>query len=137
LTEKIFRIEKVNPIRFFGTDNANLKILKTHFPKLKITSRGDEIKVGGTAEEIDDFDVKLQKLLDHLDEYPSMSEDDIVSILINGRAEEQGVSAVNGGDVIVYGPRGLMVRARTKNQKVLVESSEQNDIVFARLWPLL
>lgn len=136
MTEKIFRVEKVNPIRFFGTDNANLKILRAQFPKLKITSRGDEIKVGGSEEELAVFEVKLDALLTHLDAYPSMTHNDIAQLLgveeqQSAKSENQNSTANGNGEVIVYGPKGLMVRARTKNQKVLVEAASENDIVFA------
>jgi phosphate starvation-inducible protein PhoH and related proteins len=132
LTEKIFRVEKVNPIRFFGVDNANLQILKTHFPKLRITSRGDEIKTSGTEKEIRAFGSKLKGLLDQLDMYPSMSDADVKEYLEKEEKREVIPASVNPGDnVIVHGPRGIMIRARTENQKRLVASVNQNDIVFA------
>lgn len=131
MVEKIFRVEKVNPIRFFGIENTNLKILRSQFPKLKITSRGDEITVGGAEQEIDTFEIGLNKMLDHLDEYPDMTEADIVQLL--GQDIEATVPTIktDQSDVIVYGPKGALIRARTPNQKLLVEATETNDIVFA------
>ncbi len=37
----------------------------------------------------------------------------------------------NPNDVLVFGPNGKTVRARTANQKLLVQRAEKNDIVFA------
>ncbi|MBI1305345.1 MAG: AAA family ATPase [Bacteroidetes bacterium] len=132
MTEKIFRVEKVNPIRFFGIDNANLKLLKLHFPKLKITSRGDEIKASGAEDELLVFEEKLERLFHHLDQYPNLTAGDVESLLTENRIAENGTgSSALPSDVLVYGPRGLMVKARTENQKKLVEASTKNDIVFA------
>jgi len=132
LTEKIFQVEKVNPIRFFGVDNANLQILKLHFPKLRITSRGDEIKASGTEADISAFDLKLQGLLDQLDMYPNMTDIDVAEYFSKS---ENGVKQQNSvrlnDNVIVHGPKGVMIRARTHNQKAFVASVEHNDIVFA------
>jgi len=37
----------------------------------------------------------------------------------------------NPNDVLVFGPNGKSVRARTANQKRMVTASEKNDIMFA------
>src|SRR5689334_10381370 len=37
----------------------------------------------------------------------------------------------NANDILVFGPNGKSVRARTANQKKLVQQAEKNDIVFA------
>jgi len=37
----------------------------------------------------------------------------------------------NPNDILVFGPNGKSVRARTANQKKLVQQAEKNDIVFA------
>lgn len=37
----------------------------------------------------------------------------------------------NPNDILVFGPNGKTVRARTANQKAMVTSIEKNDILFA------
>ncbi|MCB0734398.1 MAG: PhoH family protein [Flavobacteriales bacterium] len=131
MTEKIFRVENVSPIRFFGIDNSNLKLLKAHFPNLTLTSRGDEIKARGEVEELEKFSKTLTDLLTHLERYPNLTDVDVAAML--GSEPEETPSGEEGGipDVLVYGPKGTMVKARTKNQKVLVSEALKNDVVFA------
>ena len=53
MTETIINLETVNPIEFFGVNNGKLDILKKKFPLLKILSRGTQIKLSGSPEQIE------------------------------------------------------------------------------------
>lgn len=128
MTEKIISIDRVNPGRFFGPDNSNFKYLKSLFPKLKLSSRGDQIKVSGSEEEIDVFESKIAQMLDYLDDHPKLSRSDMDSIVVDEK-EFNGVT--KSTEAIVFGPKGKVVRARTANQRNLVEEVEKNDVVFA------
>jgi phosphate starvation-inducible PhoH-like protein len=65
----------------------------------------------------------------HLDRYNSLSEDDIERLT---KSEETALlHMASKDDVIVYGPGGLKVTARTPNQRRLVEAIRDHDMVFA------
>ncbi|MCB9262963.1 MAG: PhoH family protein [Flavobacteriales bacterium] len=130
MTEKIIRIEKINPSVFFGTSNQNMVLLKKHFPKLKITSRGDEIKANGAKEEIEEFEKKLGLLIAQLLNNPNITEGEVEGILQNNFEPTDSQNYFNS-DVLVYGNKGKIIKPRTENQKALVQAVENNDIVFA------
>jgi len=59
LTETIINLETVNPIEFFGVNNGKLDILKKKFPLLKILSRGTQIKLSGSPEQVETAKEKI------------------------------------------------------------------------------
>jgi phosphate starvation-inducible protein PhoH and related proteins len=130
LSELTINIEQVNPIDFFGVNNSKLNVLKKKFPLLKVVSRGTKIKAAGSEEEFIQFQDKVEILVKFLDRYGKLTPADIDELLSdNDKVSE--ILPENTKDVLVYGANGNIVRARTANQKKLVESSEKNDIVFA------
>jgi phosphate starvation-inducible protein PhoH and related proteins len=130
LKEHIISIDTVNPTDFFGANDINLNALRKNFPNLHIVSRGNEIKVSGTEQQVSDFGLLIQKLITHVQEFGSLNEHK-VSDIINERPVDIPKEHPSTKDVIVYGPNGLIVRARTPNQKLMVHSAEKSSIVFA------
>jgi len=132
LTETIINLETVNPIEFFGVNNGKLDILKKKFPRLKILSRGTQIKLTGAPEQIENARDKINLAVQYLERNGNMSENYLEQIL--GGDDENVIDHFiekNQTDVLVFGPHGKSVRARTANQKKLVQSIDKNDIVFA------
>lgn len=132
MTEAIINLETVNPIEFFGVNNGKLDILKKKFPLLKILSRGTQIKLSGAPEQIEDAREKINLLVQYLQRNGHMSENYLEQIL--GGDDEKVVDNFidrNPNDVLVFGPNGKTVRARTANQKMMVNACDKNDIVFA------
>ena len=122
-------INNTNPVDFFGVNNSNLKHMKAFFPKLKITSRGNTLSITGDDEVIDVFEKKIDLILKHLNQFDSLSENNIDNLML-----EDGESLVNSGkttDVILFGNGGTKIRARTVNQKKLVKAITDHDMVFA------
>jgi phosphate starvation-inducible protein PhoH and related proteins len=132
LTEKIINLETVNPIEFFGVNNGKLDILKKKFPLLKILSRGTQIKLTGAPEQIDSAKDKIQLIVQYLERNGHMSENYFEQILGGDDAEvvDHFVER-NPNEVLVFGPNGKTVRARTANQKKMVTNIDKNDILFA------
>jgi phosphate starvation-inducible PhoH-like protein len=132
LTETIINLETVNPIEFFGVNNGKLDILKKKFPLLKILSRGTQIKLSGSPEQIETAKEKIDLLVQYLERNGHVSENYFEQILGGDDAEtvDHFVDR-NPNDILVFGPNGKTVRARTVNQKRLVGTTEKNDIVFA------
>ena len=132
LTDTIINLETVNPIEFFGVNNNKLDILKKKFPLLKILSRGTQIKLSGAPEQIEIAKEKIVLIIQYMERNGHLSENYFEQILGGDDAEiidhfiEQ-----NPNEVLVYGPNGKTVRARTANQKKMVQAADKNDIVFA------
>lgn len=132
MTETIINLETVNPIEFFGVNNGKLDILKKKFPLLKILSRGTQLKLSGSNEQIDGAREKIDLIVQYLERNGHMSENYFEQIL--GGDDEKVVDHFmdrNPNDVLVFGPNGKTVRARTANQKKMVAAADKNDIVFA------
>lgn len=128
--EKQIYLEGIDPLEFFGINNAKINLVKTLFPKINITARGHSLYVQGEEKEIGDFEKKFALLLDHYLQFNVLTEDIILQILSTGISalEENGS---NEKDIIVFGNNGKPVRARTPNQRKLLEESAKNDLVFA------
>ncbi|MBS1610443.1 MAG: PhoH family protein [Bacteroidetes bacterium] len=132
MTETTINLETVNPIEFFGVNNGKLDILKKKFPLLKILSRGTQIKLSGSPEQVENAKEKIELIVQYLERNGHMSANYFEQILGGDDAEivDHFVER-NPNDILVFGPNGKSVRARTANQKKLVQEAEKNDIVFA------
>lgn len=132
MRETIINLETVNPIEFFGVNNGKLDILKKKFPLLKIISRGTQLKLSGAPEQVDGAKEKIDLIVQYLQRNGHMSENYYEQILGGDDAETiDNFVERNPNDILVFGPNGKTVRARTANQKRMVTSAEKNDIVFA------
>ena len=128
MIEKIFYLNTVDPMMFFGVNNSNFSIIKNAFPKLKIIARDTIIKVNGDVLEIEAFEEKLQTMILYAEKFNSlppttvrdMMDDKLIAP--SGKTEE---------DFILYGIHGKVIKARTKTQIALVEEIQKNDLVFA------
>lgn len=130
LGEKTIKIETIDPVELYGVNDSKLELLKKRFPKLKIVARGNKIKAIGDDTEVNQFEMLLNIMIDHLGKYGSISENDIES-LMNGGSQKARNSNESSDDIIVFGNGGIVVKARTPNQRKMVESSIKNDMIFA------
>lgn len=132
MTETIINLDSVNPIEFFGVNNGKLDVLKKKFPLLKILSRGTQLKLSGAPEHIDTAVEKVNLVLQYLERNGHLSEAYFEQILGGDDAEvTDNFADKNPNDILVFGPNGKTVRARTPNQKKMVAAADKNDIVFA------
>lgn len=131
MTEKEIILPDIDPLEFFGPTNTKLKFIQSRFPKLKIVARGNIIRVNGDDEEIERFELKLEQVFAHISKYSSLAMNTLENIL-DGHVETGEVKHFSGAeDVLVFGPGGHKVVARTANQKRMVEACDNNDMVFA------
>ena len=114
----------------FRPNDSNLEVIRKNFPELKLVARGSEIKVIGDEKSIHTFSEKINRLIQHYQKFGSLTTDNVEHFLSDKSKETNG-NGVPPTDVLVFGQNGIMVRAKTVNQKKMVESSEKNDIVFA------
>jgi phosphate starvation-inducible PhoH-like protein len=130
LTEVILNVEHINPLEFFGINNSKFDILKKQFPLLKILSRGSQIKLSGQAEQVNSVASKLQLIISYLEKNGHISDAYFSRIIGEDDLMEDHAEPINN-DVLVFGPNGKTIRAKTANQKLMVQSIDKNDILFA------
>jgi phosphate starvation-inducible PhoH-like protein len=132
LTETIINLDTLNPIEFFGVNNRKLDILRKKFPLLKILSRGTQIKLSGAPEQVESAKEKIDLIIQYMERNGDMSENYFEQILGGDDAETiDNFVDKNPNDILVFGPNGKTVRARTINQKRMVQAADTSDIVFA------
>ncbi|MDR0754219.1 MAG: PhoH family protein [Prevotellaceae bacterium] len=127
MAEKLLVVEDVDIVKLYGINNVNYNFIVTQFPKLKIISRGKEIRVIGDDAEIERFENKLNIITDCLLYQGNLKE----SVLSDIFLKNENFDNNNASDVIVYGNNGRIIRARTENQRKLVELYKENDLLFA------
>ena len=130
MTEKVIRIEGIDPAELYGVAGSNIDRIGGKFPKLKMVARGSSIKVTGEAGEIERFDRKLSQLIEYYGRYGHVSPQVIDQVYDGGMPTGDG-DLPEPQDVIVHGNAALVVRARTVNQQRLLRLSERNDLLFA------
>ena len=127
--ETLISIEGLDPVVLLGNENSNLRALQDKFPKLRIVARGTDFIVKGDRVDIGRFEEVMRMVLWHVDRYNSLSIDDLERLV---KSDEQTIMRDAGkDDVLVHGPGGHRVMARTPNQHKLVEAIKENDMVFA------
>jgi phosphate starvation-inducible protein PhoH and related proteins len=128
MIEKLIYLDSVDLVEFMGVKNNHLEVIKNRFPKLKIVGRGNWLKALGDAEEVATFEEKMNQLLDYYHEYNTIDENIINEVLLNDIIVPVKTTDT---DLILFGINGKPIKARTENQRVLVESFDQNDLLFA------
>ncbi len=133
MTETIISLENINPIEFFGVNNGKLDVLRKKFPLLKILSRGTQLKLSGAPDTINNAKEKIELLISYLERNGNISDqyfDQILGAEESGEVVDHFIDK-NPGEVLVFGPNGKTVKARTANQKRMVTATDKNDVVFA------
>lgn len=126
MIERIYILETVDPIIFYGVNNSNMQLIKTLFPKLRIVARGNVMKVIGEEEESELFLKKIREIEKYCEEFNTLSDEVIIDI-VKGKAPV----VVKQENLIIHGMNGKPITARTENQQKLVKAFEENDLVFA------
>ena len=130
MNELSIELTEINPRDFFGNQNANIDLLKKYFPKLKLVARGSKLKAFGDDQVLQEFDKRMAMLLEHFGTYNRIDENIIERVLSsNSKADYQTSS--KSGDVLVHGVNGKLVKARTANQRKIVDFSKNKDLIFA------
>ncbi len=136
MNELKISIEHLNPAVLWGPNNDHFEIIKKQYPKLKLVARGSELKVLGDEQELAHFNEQFTQLLQHVEKFDSLNTNDLERILGARHSEAKTADPAtdkpgNLGEVIVFGHNGIMVKARTANQRRMVDSIVKNDILLA------
>ena len=127
--DRLIELAGINPAEFFGVTDANLRYLKTFFPKLKIIARGNTILLNGDEEVMDEFERKFELLVAHFNKFNFLSENSIDNLMLSDGSKL--LSNDDGSETLVHGNGGVKIKARTVNQKKLVQEINSKDMVFA------
>lgn len=147
MAEKKIELTEIDPIEIFGVNDKLINRLANYFPKLKVVPRGNTISLKGSSKDITSFQTNLNLLIAKRGKKRSLNLDDVDQlfeeveygmgsspILNTLEMTENGLKggfADEKSDIIVFANDGKIVRARTKNQKKLVEEYYKNDLIFA------
>lgn len=128
MTEKLLQLDNIEPIDLYGVKNTRFEILKRAFPKIRIVARDTEIKLLGDEEQIAAFENKFRQVVNFLDKFNRLSDDDLVQILNNDG--HQVDNQAETPDFILFGNNGRAIRSRSDNQQKMVDSIAENDMMF-------
>ncbi len=132
MSEKKIILEDISPVNLYGVNDSKLELIKTRFPKLKIVARGEIIKASGEEEELNQFEMVINILIAYYNRFGNLTENAIEQILNGNSNKKNGNSeSADSLDVIVFGNSGLVVKARTENQRKMVDAIIKNDMLFA------
>lgn len=132
MNEKIIALDSVEPVEIYGVNDVKLNIIKKHFPKLKLIARGYSLKVMGDSNEITRFEKKLDLMVDHYHKSGILT-DTVIERLLGQNGDnilESKEDAANS-DIILFGNNGLVVKAKTENQRRMLSAIVKNDMIFA------
>ncbi len=128
MKERKLSINGINPVLFTGVKNELLNFLKEFYPKIKIVFRGNEMKIYGEPELLDEFEQKMDLILQHIQKYDKLDKETIEQIVLSDQEEYKDF--ISTDDVIVHGVGGRLIKPQTPNQKKIVVSSKKNDMIF-------
>lgn len=146
MKERIYTLKEMDPVEVYGVNDRFIKSICSHFPNLKVVPRGEKLIMKGEEEQIEAFLRVLEMLIAKRMKKRSLSMDDVDSIFetlsfnsfgvengteIKGESSESEAKSQAPEDIIVYGNEGKIIRARTKNQKRLVDDYQSHDLIFA------
>ncbi|NNE46969.1 MAG: PhoH family protein [Rhodothermales bacterium] len=131
MTEKRYTIETVEPLLLFGLNDAYLRKIESAFPETRITARGNELLLKGSADQLRLIERIMEELTLAIGRNGNLTENDVDTVLALFTTNGERGPAMLGEHVVLYKPDGGTVKARTPNQIALVESARGHDIVFA------
>lgn len=126
--EKVIQIEGINPLELYGINNVYLNQIKQYFPKLKIFARGNNLHLLGDQEVLEVFEKKFEIILKYFQKFNQLTENAIEQIIIEDHSH---ADSSDGSETIVHGNGGLKIKAKTVNQRRLVQAVQKDSMVFA------
>jgi phosphate starvation-inducible PhoH-like protein len=132
MNEKIITLDSIEPVEIYGVNDVKLNVIKKHFPKLKLIARGYSLKVLGEPKEIARFEKKLELMVDHYHKSGVLT-DTVIERLLGQTGDNilESKDEILNSDIILFGNNGLVVKAKTENQRKMMSSIVKNDMLFA------
>ena len=129
MIEKQINIHPKVQAGVFGRNDVNYKAIKSFFPKMKFVLRGDVLKFMGDAKSVKYFAEVWDNIITYYKNFNHMPLSTLNDILNNKYKIDS--KELDGKLVLVYGNKGRVIKARTKNQLKMVTSIQKNDLLFA------
>jgi phosphate starvation-inducible PhoH-like protein len=126
MSEKLITLENTDINKLFGSNNVKFDKIKKYFPQVKLISRGDNLRVVGSKDNISFFEDKFNIFIKHLERYNSLTISQIERII-----EGEDNIMKDEDDIIVHGKNGRLIKAQTFNQRRMVAEIKNNDVLFA------
>ena len=128
-------IDGIDSVDIYGAHDKLLEKIRHYFPDVKVLARGSEIRIKGDAGEVDMLKERLETIIDAVAKGHILSDSELDRLLDykSYPCEVQEQKALKSDDAynIVYGNEGRIVRAKTRNQRRLVDEYYKNDLIFA------
>ncbi|MDA9339882.1 PhoH family protein [Polaribacter sp.] len=131
MNERIIELEEINPKDFFGAHNSTIEALKKYYPKIKIVARGTQLKIFGESALLDEFEIRLGRLIKYFNNYNKLDENSMERILTSNGKEEKAAASKRVKDILVHGVAGRLIKPQTENQRKMVALMDKNDMLFA------
>ena len=122
-------IEGVDARELYGAQDAYLELMRELSPKVKVVARGSSLKALGAKRDVEAFERKMNALVEYYQKYGHISREVVAQAFSTGISD--CAEPVSDKDTIVFGNNGNIIRARTVNQRKLVDLYEKNDLLFA------
>ncbi|MBT6965130.1 MAG: PhoH family protein [Flavobacteriales bacterium] len=127
MSEKKITLSNIELVKLFGANNKKLDKIRSLFPQLKIIARGENLKLMGSIGQIKYFEQKLTAFIKHINQYNSLTISHIERLV---EGDEKEILKTKD-DVILHGQNGKVIKARTANQRKMVEEISVKDMMFA------
>lgn len=132
MAEHTFSLQHISPLEVYGVNDIRLRQIQSNFPEVQFVARGEDLKISGEKEKIDQLKVIIQALVEEVGKRGPLSENRFLEILQpDNRPAQQGDEKIGSDTVILHGSGGLLIKPRNKGQRQIVASALKNDIVFA------
>ena len=126
MIEKHIVLEDIDPVALYGVANGHLQMLRALYPKLRIVARGDVIRILGDENLMETFAENVERMRQHIKKFNTLREEDILNIVNGERTREE-----QGNGIVVYNMQGRAIKARSRNQQLLIDAWSTHDMTFA------
>lgn len=127
MIERIFEIDEDVDLRvLYGINNVNIRTIKDLVPQVKLVARGRTIKLSGEEHDVETIEENLTTIVSLAMRTNTLNEQQVVDVLKGNE-----VTMENVDNEILHGVGGKVITAKTKNQMVLMQEYEKNDLLFA------
>ncbi|MAW30601.1 MAG: phosphate starvation-inducible protein PhoH [Flavobacteriales bacterium] len=127
MIEKKIKLDNIDLIKLYGTNNNKFNKIKKLFPDLRIVSRGEDLQIKGDYSQISYFEKKLNAFINHLNKYDSLTISQIERLV---ETNEKDVLK-SSNHIILHSYNGKIIKAKTMNQRKMVSAINKNDMIFA------
>lgn len=122
----------MEPVLIFGLKDQNLSKIEQAYPNIRLTARGNILRISGSGNEVDEVKTIITDLIDITRRKGVLSKADVDTVMALKKTEPiEETQKFFESDIILQTYSGESVRAKTPGQRNIVQTVQNNDIVFA------